>query len=88
MLYTRNTSGSKQHPDDAHEVMKWANKFSTQLEGIFNKWAKLEINDHEAQLSKKFFILRACLKIVNKKRVRAKSLIKIVILELQNKKRQ
>lgn len=53
----RHTSGAKQRLDDAHKVMGLANKFSTQLEGIFNEWAKVKVNDHEV---KKLIQLALC----------------------------
>ncbi|PWN64113.1 DUF932 domain-containing protein [Chryseobacterium viscerum] len=53
----RHTSGAKQRLDDAHKVMGLANKFSTQLEGIFNEWAKVKVNDQEV---KKLIQLALC----------------------------
>lgn len=53
----RHTSGAKQRLDDAHKVMRLANKFSTELEGIFNEWAKVKVNDQEV---KKLIQLALC----------------------------
>ncbi|MCT2561852.1 DUF932 domain-containing protein [Chryseobacterium herbae] len=53
----RHTSGAKQRLDDAHKVMGLANKFSTELEGIFNQWAKFKVNDQEV---KKLIQLALC----------------------------
>ena len=53
----RHTSGAKQRLDNAHKVMGLANEFSNQLEGIFNEWAKVRVNDHEA---KKLIQLALC----------------------------
>lgn len=57
VLRIRHTSGAKQRLDDAHKVMGLANKFSTELEGIFNQWAKVKVNDHEV---KKLIQLAIC----------------------------
>ena len=53
----RHTSGAKQRLDNAHKVMGLANEFSNQLEGIFNEWAKVRVNDNEA---KKLIQLALC----------------------------
>jgi phage/plasmid-like protein (TIGR03299 family) len=53
----RHTSGAKQRLDDAHKVMGLADTLSTQLEGIFNEWAKVKITDNEV---KKFIQLALC----------------------------
>jgi len=53
----RHTSGAKQRLEEAHKVMGLANKLSTQLEGIFNGWAKVRITDTEV---KKLIQLALC----------------------------
>lgn len=53
----RHTSGAKQRLDNAHKVMGLANEFSNQLEGIFNEWAKVRVNDVEV---KKLIQLALC----------------------------
>ncbi|MCY1662565.1 DUF932 domain-containing protein [Chryseobacterium sp. SL1] len=53
----RHTSGAKQRLEDAHKVMGLANTMSTELEGIFNQWAKVKINDSEV---KKLIQLALC----------------------------
>lgn len=45
----RHTSGAKQRLDDAHKVMGLADTLSTQLEGIFNNWAKVKVTDNEVK---------------------------------------
>ncbi len=45
----KHTAGAKERLEDAHKVMGLANTLSNQLEGIFNKWAKVRINDHEVR---------------------------------------
>ena len=45
----KHTSGAKQRLDDAHKVMGLANTLSTQLEGIFNQWAKVKVTDQEVR---------------------------------------
>ncbi|MBO9676312.1 MAG: DUF945 domain-containing protein [Sphingobacteriaceae bacterium] len=45
----RHTSGAKQRLEDAHKVMGLAHKMSTEMEGIFNEWAKIKINDSEVK---------------------------------------
>ena len=41
----RHTSGAKQRLANAHKVMGIANQLSDRLEGTFNQWAKVRIND-------------------------------------------
>lgn len=53
----RHTSGAKQRLDDAHKVMGLVNKMSAELEGIFNQWAKVRVNDSEV---KKLIQLALC----------------------------
>lgn len=53
----RHTSGAKQRLDDAHKVMGLANKLSAEMEGVFNQWAKVKVNDHEV---KKLIQLALC----------------------------
>lgn len=53
----RHTSGAKQRLDDAHKVMGLADTLSTQLEGIFNNWAKVKVTDNEV---KKLIQLALC----------------------------
>ncbi|WP_119790760.1 DUF932 domain-containing protein [Flavobacterium anhuiense] len=53
----RHTSGAKQRLDDAHKVMGMADKLSSQLEGIFNEWAKVKVMDSEV---KKLIQLALC----------------------------
>lgn len=53
----RHTSGAKQRLDDAHKVMGLADRLSTQLEGIFNDWTKVKVNDNEI---KKLIQLALC----------------------------
>ncbi|GAA6766869.1 hypothetical protein AAFH68_28160 [Flavobacterium sp. CGRL1] len=53
----RHTSGAKQRLDDAHKVMGLANTLSTQLEDIFNHWAKVKVTDKEV---KKLIQLALC----------------------------
>lgn len=53
----RHTSGAKQRLDDAHKVMGMADKLSSQLEGIFNEWAKVKVADNEV---KKLIQLALC----------------------------
>jgi len=45
----KHTAGVKQRLYDAHKVMGLANKMSQNLEGIFNQWAKVRINDQEVK---------------------------------------
>lgn len=53
----RHTSGAKQRLDDAHKVMGLANRLSSEMETIFNQWAKVKVNDHEV---KKLIQLALC----------------------------
>ena len=53
----RHTSGAKQRLEDAHKVMGLADTFTTQLEGIFNQWAKISVTDAEV---KKLIQLALC----------------------------
>ncbi len=53
----RHTSGAKQRLEDAHKVMGLANQYSSQLDGIFNQWAKVKVNDREV---KKLIQLALC----------------------------
>lgn len=53
----RHTSGAKQRLENAHKVMGLANEFSSQLEGIFNTWAKVRVSDDEV---KKLIQLALC----------------------------
>lgn len=53
----RHTSGAKQRLENAHKVMGLANLLSTQLEGIFNQWAKVRICDEDV---KKLIQLALC----------------------------
>ncbi|MDY3526014.1 DUF932 domain-containing protein [Riemerella anatipestifer] len=45
----RHTSGAKQRLANAHKVMGLANKLSDRLEGTFNEWAKIRVNDREVR---------------------------------------
>jgi len=53
----RHTSGARQRLEDAHKLMGIADRFSSQLEGIFNDWAKVRISDAEV---KKLIQLALC----------------------------
>jgi len=53
----KHTSGAKQHLENAHKVMGLADTLSTQLEGIFNEWAKVKVTDREI---KKIIQLALC----------------------------
>jgi len=53
----KHTSGAKQRLEDAHKVMGLANTLSNQLEGIFNRWAKIPVTDQEV---KKLIQLALC----------------------------
>jgi phage/plasmid-like protein (TIGR03299 family) len=53
----KHTSGAKQRLDDAHKVMGLANALSSQLEDIFNHWAKVKVTDREV---KKLIQLALC----------------------------
>ena len=43
----RHTSNAKERLEDAYKLMGIANQLSSQLEGIFNQWAKVRITDPE-----------------------------------------
>ncbi|ANF52932.1 alpha/beta hydrolase [Chryseobacterium glaciei] len=45
----KHTAGAKQRLEDAHKVMGLANRISIELEGIFNQWAKVRVNDKEVK---------------------------------------
>ncbi len=45
----RHTSGAKERLENAHRVMGMANRFTEQLEGIFNGWTKVSIADREVR---------------------------------------
>ncbi|MBT2559867.1 DUF945 domain-containing protein [Pedobacter sp. ISL-68] len=45
----KHTAGAKQRLEHAHKVMGLANKMSIELEGIFNQWAKVRVNDKEVK---------------------------------------
>ncbi len=45
----KHTSGAKQRLENAHKVMGLANTLSTQLENIFNDWAKVRVTDREVR---------------------------------------
>ncbi|WP_417355463.1 DUF932 domain-containing protein [Flavobacterium sp.] len=53
----KHTSGAKQRIEDAHKIMGLADTLSTQLEGIFNEWAKVRVTDREV---KKLIQLALC----------------------------
>ncbi|WP_369616092.1 DUF932 domain-containing protein [Flavobacterium sp. CFS9] len=53
----RHTSGAKQRLDDAHKVMGLADTLSSQLQDIFNHWAKVKVTDTEV---KKLIQLALC----------------------------
>jgi phage/plasmid-like protein (TIGR03299 family) len=53
----KHTSGAKQHLENAHKLMGLADTLSTQLEGIFNEWAKVKVTDQEV---KKLIQLALC----------------------------
>lgn len=53
----KHTSGAKQRIDNAYLIMGLANTLSTQLEGIFNEWAKVKVTDQEV---KKLIQLALC----------------------------
>lgn len=53
----KHTAGAKQRLDDAHKVMGLANTMTAQLEGIFNQWATVRVNDKEI---KKLIQLALC----------------------------
>jgi phage/plasmid-like protein (TIGR03299 family) len=45
----KHTAGAKERLENAHKIMGLANSLTNQLEGIFNQWAKIKINDHEVR---------------------------------------
>jgi len=45
----RHTSGARQRIEDAHKIMGLADALSSQLEGIFNEWAKVRVTDREVR---------------------------------------
>ncbi|TAM97138.1 MAG: DUF945 domain-containing protein [Chitinophagaceae bacterium] len=45
----RHTSNAKERLEQAHKVMGISNRLSTELEGIFNQWAKVSIQDNEVR---------------------------------------
>jgi phage/plasmid-like protein (TIGR03299 family) len=45
----RHTANAKDRLAEAHRVMGISNKLSDELEGIFNKWAKVRITDQQVQ---------------------------------------
>lgn len=45
----KHTAGAKQRLEDAHRVMGLANMMSSQLEEVFNRWAKIRITDAEVK---------------------------------------
>ena len=45
----KHTSGAKQRIENAHKIMGLANTLSDQLEGIFNAWTKVKVNDREVR---------------------------------------
>ena len=45
----KHTSGAKQRLENAHKVIGLANTLSTQLENIFNDWAKVRVTDREVR---------------------------------------
>lgn len=45
----RHTAGAKERLEQAHKVMGLADTLSVQLEGIFNHWAKVKIEDSEVK---------------------------------------
>ncbi|MEJ5144689.1 DUF932 domain-containing protein [Sphingobacterium sp. MYb388] len=53
----KHTTGAKQRLADAHKVMGIANTLSMELEGIFNRWAKVDITDKDV---KKLIQLALC----------------------------
>lgn len=53
----RHTASAKQRLEDAHRVMGLADNLSVQLEGIFNDWAKVRIEDAQV---KKLIQLALC----------------------------
>lgn len=53
----RHTAGAKERLEQAHKVMGLADKLSAQLEGIFNNWAEVKIQDNDV---KKLIQLALC----------------------------
>lgn len=47
VIRIRHTSSAKQRLDNAHKVMGISNQFSSQIEAIFNQWAKVRITDRQ-----------------------------------------
>lgn len=47
VIRIRHTNGAKQRLEEAHKVMGLANQLSNQLEGVFNRWAKIKVTDRE-----------------------------------------
>jgi phage/plasmid-like protein (TIGR03299 family) len=45
----RHTAGAKERLEQAHKVMGVADKLSVQLEGIFNNWAEVKIQDNDVK---------------------------------------
>jgi len=45
----KHTAGATERLKDAHKVMGMANTMTKNLEGIFNQWAKVKINDTEVK---------------------------------------
>ncbi len=45
----RHTSGARQRIENAHKIMGLAETLSSQLEGIFNDWAKVRVTDREVR---------------------------------------
>lgn len=53
----RHTAGAKERLEQAHKVMGLADTLSVQLEGIFNEWAEVKIQDNDV---KKLIQLALC----------------------------
>lgn len=53
----RHTAGAKERLEQAHKVMGVADRLSAQLEGIFNEWAEVKIQDNDV---KKLIQLALC----------------------------
>jgi len=45
----KHTSGAKQRIENAHKIMGLANTLSSQLEGIFNNWARVKATDQQVR---------------------------------------
>lgn len=45
----KHTANAKQRLEQAHKVMGISNELTTQMDGIFNQWAKVKITDIEVQ---------------------------------------